>query len=82
MISGIINAEVKGDSLKLIVQYGGGCGNIGAKVVTVASILKSNPPQRDIRLLFHDNDDCEALVSKEILFDLTPLDFLVIMKLV
>ena len=71
----LINAEVNGDSLKLIVQYGGGCGNIGAKVVSVASILKLNPPQKNIRLLFHDNDDCEALLSREVAFDLTPLRF-------
>lgn len=65
-------AEITGDSLKVRIRYGGGCEEVKLQLVGLEEILDSDPPQRNIRLLFEDNDPCEALVAETFYFDLVP----------
>lgn len=65
--------EMKGDSLIVTVEYGGGCGDASFTLVASEAISKSNPPQRNVRLSFKDDDDCEALIKETLIFDLNPL---------
>jgi hypothetical protein len=67
------NAEIKGDSLALTIQYGGGCGNIELNLIDADVILESYPVQRNIRLSLKDEDPCKKLVIKEISFDIVPI---------
>ena len=65
--------EIVEDCLKLTIQYGGGCGDVEVNLFDSGAIAKSNPPQRYIRLSFKDNDSCEALITKDYVFDLSPI---------
>ena len=64
---------IENDCIKLTIQYGGGCGDVEANLIDSEAISKCNPRQRDIRLAFKDNDSCEALITKEYIFDLSPI---------
>jgi hypothetical protein len=68
-----VAAEVVGDCLRLTIRYGGGCGNIDLKLIDGGFVWESFPHQRSIRLSLKDEDECEALVTKEVSFDLTPI---------
>lgn len=64
---------INGDCLHLVVRYSGGCGDAFFNLYTSHSIIKTNPPGRDLRISFEDLDNCEALIQKELSYDLTPL---------
>lgn len=70
----INSALVRGDSLILNVSYGGGCKEHYFKLFGLEGIIKTNPPQAEI-FLSHDsnNDMCEAWITEERQFQLTPL---------
>lgn len=70
----IRSAEVEMNKLKLKVDYAGGCEKHEFKLYGWKGISKSNPPQAEI-FLSHDanGDACEALIIKDLTFDLTPL---------
>ena len=59
--------------MNITIQYGGGCGNIELKLIDSEMILESYPVQRNIRLSLKDEDYCKALITKELSFDLTPI---------
>ena len=67
------SATIDGNCLKLTVRYGGGCEDVIFQLYDASAILKSFPLQRNIRLSLEDNDFCEALITKELDYDLTPL---------
>ena len=67
------SATIDGNCLQLTVRYGGGCEDVIFQLFDASSILKSLPIQRNIRLSLEDNDFCEALVTQELSYDLTPL---------
>ncbi len=67
------SAKIDGNCLKLVVQYGGGCEKVTFKLIDASVILESFPVQRNLRLSLEDNDHCEALITHELQFDLTPL---------
>ncbi|MDW7694353.1 hypothetical protein R9C00_06355 [Flammeovirgaceae bacterium SG7u.111] len=67
------HAEIKNDSLELVISYGGGCGEIKAYMVTDGYLTKSMPPQLNLLLSFEDHDFCEAIVQDTLTFDLKPL---------
>lgn len=69
----IESALIEQNQLKLTIRYGGGCGTINNELLTCGYFLESNPVQLDIFLSHEDNDPCEALLKKEINFDLSPL---------
>ena len=68
----LLDAQIKGDSLLLSVQYGGGCAEHTFELVA-GPMLKSLPPKQLLDVS-HDahGDNCRALLQKKIQFDLTP----------
>ncbi len=56
-----------------MITYGGGCHEVSAILVDSGDVFASEPVQRNLRLVFTDNDDCEAYVQKDFLFDITSL---------
>ena len=70
----IHSATVRGDSLELDVAFGGGCRDHMFLLLSDGAWMESNPVQVGVRLA-HDarGDNCKALVSRLLRFDLTPL---------
>ena len=70
----IVSAEVKGDSLEMVVTYGGGCRAQAFFLLSDAAWMESYPVQVGVRLARDDQDDpCDALLSRMLRFDLSPL---------
>jgi len=69
----IQKAEIESHTLTLSIQYGGGCGEIDYDLYTSGLFMESNPVQLEVVLSFEDNDMCEALITKDISFDLKPV---------
>ena len=70
----VINeAYLTNDSLMLIVQYGGGCGTTSFELLTNGYFMESFPVQLDVLLSFKDDDPCEALIQRQICYDLSRL---------
>ena len=65
---------MKGDSLELNVSFGGGCRDHAFVLLSDAAWMESYPVQVAVKLA-HDakGDNCKALVSRVLSFDLTPL---------
>lgn len=72
-----VDIEIIQNCLKITIEYGGGCGDIELKLISSELVMRSNPPQINIRLSLKDEDSCEANIRKEILFNLTPIHELV-----
>ncbi len=70
----IHNAAVRGDSLEFEVSFGGGCRDHTFLLLSDGAWMESNPVQVGLKLS-HDarGDNCKALVSRTLRFDLTPL---------
>ncbi len=71
------NVEVTGNCLTASIQYGGGCGDdlVSFDLLgSTANFPLTIPAMLDVVLILDDNDDCEALVTRDIDFDLTPLE--------
>ncbi|MEM7392610.1 MAG: hypothetical protein AAF492_09695 [Verrucomicrobiota bacterium] len=66
--------NLKGDILGLRVTSGGGCKPHIYKLVVLSPFKESSPVEVNL-LLSHNanNDPCEAIVGKNLKFDLTPL---------
>ena len=65
-----INANL----LTLNVSYGGGCKEHSFKLYATHGIYFSNPPQANVYLSHNANGDfCEAYITKNIKFDLSPM---------
>ena len=65
---------VTGDVLTVMVHYAGGCRPHDFTLVIPAAFLESHPVQSNA-LLAHDahDDACEAIISRSLVFDLSPL---------
>jgi len=70
------SVKIIDNCLNITIQYGGGCGDIELKLIDSEMILESYPVQRNIRLSLKDEDYCKALITKELSFDLTPIQIL------
>jgi hypothetical protein len=70
----ITAASIRGDSLHLTLRYGGGCGKHRFGLLFGSAFLESFPVQVHARVA-HDagGDMCDALLSSDVAFDLTPL---------
>jgi len=66
-------AYIKGDTLNVIVKYGGGCGLANFRLITNGLFMESHPVQLDVILSFNDEDPCEALITKQICFNILQL---------
>ncbi|MDP2208598.1 MAG: hypothetical protein Q8K98_07465 [Bacteroidota bacterium] len=70
----IDSARISGDTLILVVSYSGGCREHEFKLFGSYSIIKTNPPQAEIYLSHNSNADmCEAWITENVKFDLSPL---------
>ena len=70
----IVEASLEGDVLRLTVRHGGGCRRHGYSLLHSGAFTKSIPPQTFVTLSHDANGDvCEALLTAELAFDLTPL---------
>lgn len=70
----INSVELEEDILKLSVSYGGGCKEHEFALIITNNFMESNPVQINVLLSHNANDDlCEAYLTEELLFDLTPL---------
>jgi hypothetical protein len=67
-----ISAEVEGDSLRVVVQYGGGCGDHQFSLVESGPAMKSLPPKQPIALVHETTGDpCRALIEETRMLDLS-----------
>ena len=65
---------VNGNTLKITVEYSGGCREYDFQLVTNGMLMKSLPPQRPVRLIHLANEDlCRRMIIDTLTFDLTPL---------
>lgn len=70
----IYETEIHGDCLG--IKFGSsGCSGVSwiVKLVASEAILKSLPPQRNIRLSLENNELCEAYFTREMYFDISEL---------
>lgn len=65
--------QINGDSLKIKVQYGGGCGEAAFGLLTDAYFMESHPVQLNLRLVLKNMDPCDAIVQRSLCFDLSEL---------
>ena len=68
-----IKVSEENGCLKIAITYGGGCGDVTEMLIDSGDILESAPPQRNLKVVLIDNDECEALIREEFLFDITAL---------
>lgn len=66
------DVKLNGNTLEITVRYGGGCGQVEARLLA-GPVLYTYPPIQQLRLVFQDNDPCEAYLQKTFHFDLSPL---------
>ena len=70
----ILDMQIEGDCLKIKFQSGGCSGNTWiVKLVGLGNYDKSYPPQTTLRLSLDNKEMCEALITKEVSFNLEPL---------
>jgi len=68
------SVEIIGSTIEIIVQYGGGCNSHRFSLLTTGLLKESLPPQLDL-ILSHDadGDECKAIITDTLLFDLSSL---------
>ena len=65
---------IDGDCLNISFSSSGCDGNSWeVKLIDAEAIAESLPPQRDLRLSLRSNEVCQAVISKEISFDISAL---------
>jgi len=70
----INSLEIIGDCLKIGFSSGGCNGDTWIiKLIDSESIMESNPPQRNLRVSLKNEEDCEAIIYKELTFDINEL---------
>ncbi|PCJ82377.1 MAG: hypothetical protein COA49_02480 [Bacteroidetes bacterium] len=67
-----LDVKIEEDSLIVLVQYSGGCGNHEFEIEKVGFLMKSLPPKQPIRIIHRsDNDPCRSLIQEELKFDVS-----------
>lgn len=67
-------AAITGDTLAVVVSYGGGCRDHQFTLVASGTFMESDPVQLNVALAHNANEDpCERWVTEGYLFDLTPI---------
>ncbi len=68
----VLDIKVKGDTLAVIVQYGGGCEPHDFQMHHNMRWMKSLPPQLNLYLEHESNNDmCRAMITHTLHFDLS-----------
>ena len=66
--------RIEGDLLQLTVSYSGGCEEHVFELIGTKNFMESEPVQVNIRLSHNaNNDPCDALITEELIFNLSPL---------
>ena len=72
----LLESNVEGDNLILLVEYGGGCREHEWKLKTNGAYAKSLPPQITLNLEHNANGDmCRALLTDTIEFNIKPVRY-------
>lgn len=66
-------ANIEDDCLYLRFQYGGGCREVDFDLVGAFQLGETAPLTRFVRVALDDDDNCEALITEEVTFNLKPL---------
>ena len=70
----IVNVQLEGDCLVIRFESGGCDGNSwGIKLIDSEAIMESYPPQRNLRLSLKNQEPCDAIVIKEVAFNISSL---------
>jgi hypothetical protein len=70
----ITSAQVEGQTLRLVVEYGGGCATHRFALVAGTDFGESLPPYTLLRLAHDGSGDlCRALVTRQLEVDLSPI---------
>lgn len=69
----LVGLNFENKCLKVKIRYGGGCKEVSAKLIDSGNVFESNPVQRNLKIVFTDNDECEALIEKNFYFNLDNL---------
>jgi len=70
----IVNVQLEGDCLRIRFESGGCDGNSwGIKLIDSEAIMESYPVQRNLRLSLKNEEPCDAIVTKEIAFNVSKL---------
>lgn len=69
----ILNSKIDGDVVTLEVSYSGGCAPHLFSFFVSSIFMESNPVQTRSNLSHFTVDECEALITENISFDLLPL---------
>ena len=71
---GVLNYNLEGDCLSVTISSSGcSASTWGLTLIDSETITESLPPQRDLRLIFYNNEACLAVLEKEEIFDLVAL---------
>lgn len=66
--------ELNNNCLKIIFSSSGCSGNTWeVKLIDSSNILESYPPQRNLRLALKNEELCDAIIIKELTFDISEL---------
>ncbi len=72
----LLESNLNGDVLELLVQYGGGCEDHMWKLITNGAYAKSMPPQITLSLEHNANGDmCRALLRDTLEFNLNEIRY-------
>jgi len=61
------------ECLKISLRYGGGCKEVTASLIDSEDVIETDPIQRNLKIVFADDDECEALVEKSFYFEISNL---------
>ena len=68
----IRSAEISGNTVMVVVNYSGGCGEHTFSCIGSAMISKSLPPRRAIQLVHNNHgDNCRQLITDTLYIDVT-----------
>ena len=70
----LVAARIKGDTLRVTVSYSGGCRDHSFELELADIVVTADPPHLRATLLHDANNDlCEAWLTEDLEFDLTPV---------
>ena len=70
----IVNIQLEGDCLVIRFESGGCDGNSWViMLIDSEAVMESYPPQRNLRLSLKNQEPCDAIVTKEIAFNVSNL---------
>ena len=70
----ILNVQLEGDCLAIRFESGGCDGNSWViMLIDSEAVMESYPPQRNLRLSLKNQEPCDAIVTKEMAFNVSNL---------